>query len=120
MSLPLTHIPLNTQKDQIESKFQNRKETLFAEENFSQIKEDSMNNELSLGKNVREKYFVQKRLKQKLIKQSECPNKILDILTISRDFYDKCQNMTVNIKQLKESGLIERIGSDKTGYWKIK
>ncbi len=23
------------------------------------------------------------------------------------------------IKELKEKGLIERIGSDKTGYWKI-
>lgn len=24
-----------------------------------------------------------------------------------------------NIKALKEKGLIERVGSDKTGYWKI-
>ena len=25
-----------------------------------------------------------------------------------------------NLKQLKEKGIIERVGSNKTGYWKIK
>ena len=102
--LSLTQIPLKSQTNQIESKFQNRKETLFAEEDFSQIKEDSINKELTLGKNVREKYFVQKRLKQKLNKENESHNckKIIDNLTISHDYYEKCQNMTVNINQLKE------------------
>ena len=27
--------------------------------------------------------------------------------------------VSVQIKRLKEKGLIERIGSDKSGYWKI-
>jgi len=27
--------------------------------------------------------------------------------------------ITSNIKKLKEKGLIERIGSDRKGYWKI-
>ena len=27
--------------------------------------------------------------------------------------------VSVQIKRLKEKGIIERIGSDKTGYWKI-
>ena len=61
-NLFLSQNPSNTQ-ELIESKFQTRQVSLFAKENFSEIKEESMNKELSLGKSIREKIFIQKRLK---------------------------------------------------------
>ena len=33
--------------------------------------------------------------------------------------YKDRRTITRNIKSLKEKGMIERIGSDKTGYWKV-
>ena len=104
-NLPFIQPILNSQNEQIDTKFQNRHELLFEKENFSQIKEDSINKELSLGKSIREKYFVQKRLKQKLNKEFEISNseKIIDKLTIPNEFYEKCKNMSVNINQLKET-----------------
>ena len=99
-----TQNPLNSQEEQIESKFQNRHELLFTKENFSQIKEDSMNKELSLGKSFREKMFLQKRLKQKKAQDNENihSQKIVDNLTISRELYDKCNAMNIKLEQLKQ------------------
>ena len=102
-NLFLSQNPSNTQ-ELIESKFQTRQVSLFAKENFSEIKEESMKKELSLGKSIREKIFIQKRLKQKMNKENENSKSetIRDKLTISRDFYDKCIDMNVNISQLKD------------------
>ena len=46
-NLFLSHKPLNVQGEQIETKFQTRQESLFGKESFSEIKEESMNKELS-------------------------------------------------------------------------
>ena len=103
-NLFISQNPSNSQEEQIESKFQNRHELLFNKENFSQLIEDSMNKELSLGKSFRETIFIQKRLKQKRDKDSNNANsyKIIDKLTISRELYDKCNSMNVTIEHLKE------------------
>ena len=41
-------------------------------------------------------------------------SKLMEIVRKSRP------TITRNLKLLKEKGKIERVGSDKTGYWKIK
>ena len=91
-------------ENKMEYKFQNRYELSFSEKNFSQIKEDSMNKELSLRNNFREELFLQKRIKQKIVESNEdsSSEKIIDNLTISRDLYDKCNSLNVSIIQLKE------------------
>ena len=91
-----------SQEEQIESKFQRRQDFIFSNENFSKIKEDSIKNEISLGNSNREKIFIQKRLKQKLIKENINTGKIENHLTISSEIYKRCQNMSVNIEDLKE------------------
>ena len=54
----------NDQDMAMESKFQTRKEAFLNEENFSALKENEMTKELSLGQNMRNKIFMQKRLKK--------------------------------------------------------
>ena len=103
-NLFLSHKPLNVQEEQIETKFQTRQESLFGKESFSEIKEESMNKELSLGKSMREKIFTQKRLKQKIKNENSNSNneKIKDRLTIPTELYYKCINLNVDIYQLKD------------------
>ena len=52
----------------IESKFESRNNSFFSNETFSEFIEESMNKELSLGKSIRERLFLRKRLQQKLRK----------------------------------------------------
>ena len=56
----------NDQDMAIESKFQTRQEAFLNEENFSTLKENEMSKELSLGQNMRNKIFMQKRLKKSM------------------------------------------------------
>ena len=100
----LSQKPQNAQGEQIETKFQTRQESLFGKESFSEIKEESMNKELSLGKSIREKIFTQKRLKQKINNENTNSNneKIKDRLTIPPEFYYNCINLNVDIYQLKD------------------
>ena len=95
---------LNSQKVKLKAKFQNRYDLLFSSQNFSEIKDDSMNKELSLRKNLREEIFVQKRLKQKMTDQDNnlSSKKIEDKLTISRELYEQCNSMEISIHQLKD------------------
>ena len=103
-NLFVSQVSSNSQKEKIEAKFQNRYDLLFAEKKFSEIKDDSMNNELSLRKTFREEIFIQKRLKQRMIEQNgnSSPKKIINKLTISQELYNECNLMNVNIQQLKD------------------
>ncbi len=47
-------------------------------------------------------------------------NPKLTMLEISQDLGRDITTIKRAIKSLKEKGLLERIGSDKTGYWKVK
>ena len=54
----------NNQDNDIDSKYQKRQENFSNQVEYSQIKEKTMTNELSLGQNFRNKIFMQKRLKK--------------------------------------------------------
>lgn len=77
----------NNQDYQIESKFQNRQEQFTTEEDISKIKESTMSQELSLGKDTRNKIFLQKRLLKKT--NIESNSSLLDSLTMPKDIYEK-------------------------------
>ena len=90
-------------KDQdaiMETKFQNRQEAFSNEENFSSLKESEMSKELSLGQNLRDKIFMQKRLKKNInIEQSQS---LKSKLTIPLELYETCERMVVDLTQFKE------------------
>lgn len=65
------------------------------------------NNELSLSKIQQE--IINIIIEQPNITQSDIANK----LKVSR------QSIATNIKELKNSNVIERVGANKKGYWKI-
>ncbi len=46
-------------------------------------------------------------------------NERINILELTEALGKDRRTITRNIKALKEAGVIARIGSDKTGYWKI-
>ena len=88
----------------IDSKFSWRNNALFINETFSDYKEESMKKELSLGKSIRERLFLRKRMQHKLRKDTpKSPtNNIGKYLSISKELYDKCKDFEVNTNQIKE------------------
>ena len=90
----------NDQDMAIESKFQTRQEAFLNEENFSTLKENEMSKELSLGQNMRNKIFMQKRLKKSI--NAAQSQSLISKLTIPLDLYKTCDKMTVDISQFKE------------------
>lgn len=82
-----------SQENQIEFKFQNRQEKFSNEENFSQIKENTMSNELSLGQDTRKKEFMKRRLIKKV--NMEAIESLKNKLSIQLDIYEKCNSMVV-------------------------
>lgn len=90
----------DSQEDKIESKLHKRQEYFSNEDNFSKIKENTMQNELSLGQNFRNKMFNLKRLKQSM--NTEVTQSLKNKLTISLELYEKCKNMNVGLSQFSE------------------
>ena len=90
----------NDQDMAMESKFQTRQEAFLNEENFSALKENEMTKELSLGQNMRNKIFMQKRLKKSV--NSEQSQSLKSKLTIPLDLYENCGEMQVEISQFKQ------------------
>ena len=90
----------NNQDNDIDSKFQNRQQEFSNEENFSQIKENTMTNELSLGQSFRNKVFMQKRLKKTMNYQSMESLKCK--LTIPLELYERCNNMNVELSKFPQ------------------
>ena len=93
-----------TIKEGIDSKFESRYRSLLSVETPSEIKEDSINKELSLGKSFQEKLFLQKRIQnQKLNTLSPSKLSMSSIeknLTISPELYHTCQKSSVTLDQL--------------------
>jgi len=56
---------------------------------------------------------------QRIILREIESNKNITILEISRIANINLRNTKNNISKLKEIGLLERIGNNKSGYWKI-
>ncbi len=90
----------DSQENDIESKLQKRNEDFANEENFSKIKESAMTNELSLGQNFRNKIFMQRRIKQNIIIEST--QSLKNKLTIPLEWYEQCNNMTVELSKFQE------------------
>ena len=90
----------NNQDNDIDSRFQNRQEQSSNAENFSQIIENTMTNELSLGKKSRDKIFKQKRLKQNI--NFEPTQNLKNKLTIPIELFENCNNMTVELSKFSE------------------
>jgi len=57
---------------------------------------------------------------QEIILQKISNNKHITISELSEKVKINIRNVKNNIAKLKSKGLIERIGTDKSGYWKIK
>ena len=91
-----------TTKD-IDTKFESRCNSFFSNISLSDFKEESLENELSLGKSIRERLFLRKRMQQKLRKDitNKSPSKIENNFTISKELYQKCKDSIVNIEQIE-------------------
>ena len=91
---------------EIDSKFESRQRKLFSEKTLLEIKEESMDKELTLGRSIKEKLCLQKRMQQKIQKDSNNENsnssKIENILTISPELYKKCKIAEVTLDKLKD------------------
>ena len=99
---------------EIDSKFESRQRKLFSEKTLLEIKEESMDKELTLGRSIKEKLCLQKRMQQKIQKDSNNENsnssKIENILTISPELYKKCKIAEVTLDNvLKDVPLINEI-----------
>lgn len=90
----------NNQDNDIDSRFQNRQEQSSNAENFSQIIENTMTNELSLGKKSRDKIFMQRRLKKNM--NVEQTQNLKNKLTIPVELFENCNNMTVQRSKFTE------------------
>ena len=90
----------NNQENDIDSKYQKRQENFTNDVDFSQIKEKTMTNELSLGQSFRNKIFMQKRLKKTT--NVESTESLKSKLTIPVELFETCNNMTVELKKFPE------------------
>lgn len=107
------HSLKDSSKDEINSKLENRQKKLFETVNFSDIREESINKELLLGKSLREKLFLKKRMQQKI--NTDIPsisnNSIFgNNSIISPELFNYCQNAEVNINNIEE--IIRSFNSD--------
>ena len=91
---------INNQENEIDTKLQRRQENFSNSENFSKIKEYTVENELSFGQNIRNKILLQKRLKQNL--NLEKTQNLKNILTIPREIFDKCEKMDIQLSNFQE------------------
>lgn len=90
----------NNQDNEIDTRFQNRQENSSNSENFSRIIENTMTNELSIGKKSRDKIFMQRRLKKNM--NVESTQSLKNKLTIPLELFDKCNQMTVELSKFPE------------------
>jgi hypothetical protein len=90
----------NDQDTIMEAKFQNRQDAFLNEENFTDLKETEMKKEYRLGQNVREKIFIQKRIKMSI--NSEQNQSLKSKLTISKELYENCEKMSVDLYKFND------------------
>ena len=85
-------------EDEIEKKLQLRQEHYSNSENFTELKQNAISNELSRTKDERSKMFMQRRLKQTITvdKAVSLKNK----LTIPTELYEQCNQMEVQPEDL--------------------
>ncbi|UCH95991.1 MAG: putative DNA binding domain-containing protein [Candidatus Aminicenantes bacterium] len=74
---------------------------------------------VNVGVNVGENVGVNLSKNQNLILQLLLENKELSIEKLAESLGIAARSIERNISILKDKGLLERIGSDRTGYWKV-
>ena len=90
-----------TPETEIEKKLQVRQEKYSNSENFTEIKQSAISNELNRTKDERTKIFMQRRLKQKItVDKTES---LRNRLTIPIELYDQCNQMTLQPEDLMKS-----------------
>lgn len=72
----------------------------------------------NMGYKVRDKKLLNSRQKQILEEIRKNPNVIQ--AQLSKDIGVGLTSIENDIRFLKKNGHIERVGSNKTGYWKVK
>ena len=90
----------NNQEEKLENKLQSRQEQFSNEENFLQIKESAMTQELSLGENNLNKIFLQKRLNK--ITNNENNLSLYNVLKIPKNIYIQLTNEEINIRDFSK------------------
>ena len=75
---------------------------------------------VNVGENVGEKLGVKLSKNQYLILQLLLDNKELSIEKLAENVGITARSIERNISILKDKGLLERVGSDRTGYWNVK
>ena len=106
---------MTTDKERIDSKFDSRYRNLLSMETLSEIKEESINKELSLGKSFQEKLFLQKRIQLPKpninTTSSNSTNSFIEKnLSISPELYHKCKEAIFTLEQLND--IINHFNSD--------
>jgi predicted HTH transcriptional regulator len=90
---------------------------------FIQTRGEGARQEIILGDNVGvrvgENVGVKLSKNQNLILQLLLENKELSIERLAEKLGITIRSTERNISRLKEKGLLERVGSDRTGYWKV-
>ena len=84
---------------QIDKKLQQRQEQFSSEANFSQIKENAISSDLTLGSDERAKMFRMRRIQAKL--NIESPISLKEKLTIPLQLYDECSKLEVLPNELQ-------------------
>ena len=87
-------------KNEIDSILLKRQQNFSNEENFSEIKEKTMSEELSQGLNFRNKIFMKKRIKQNI--NIEVIQSLKNKLTIPLELFEKCENMSVELSKFSQ------------------
>ena len=90
----------NNQDNEIESKIHKRQEQFSNQQDYSEIKANTMTNELSLGQNYRNKIFMQKRLKRTM--NIESTQSLKNNLTIPLDLFERCNDMTIELSKFPD------------------
>ena len=83
----------NSNKTQVESRFENRQAEFANEENFGEMVEQTMSNELLEGQDLRNRMIAQRRLKKKI--NCDTTVSLQTNLTISKELYKECEEMKV-------------------------
>jgi ATP-dependent DNA helicase RecG len=73
----------------------------------------------NVGVNVGENVGVKLSKNQNLILQLLLENKYLSIEKLAESVGITTRSIERNISILKDKGLLERVGPDRTGYWKV-
>ena len=92
---------ITTPETEIEKKLQQRQEQYSNSENFTELKQNAISNELSRTKDERSKMFMQRRIRK--ILNVDKAESLINKLTISKELYEQCNQMEIQPEDLLKS-----------------